>query len=366
MELIDFIKKSEEIEDKIFEIRGIFDQVRVKEKISILEKEMNKPNFWNDQKNAQKVTKEINSLKQQLEKEKKIKEISDELETYRLLLEEEFSESLLKEAAEQLSEYLPIIEKAEIQFLLNGKTDQNSAILTIHPGAGGTESQDWAEMLLRMYKRWAENSNYKIEIVDYIPGDEAGLKSVTMEILGDYVFGYLKSEIGIHRLVRISPFNAQGKRQTSFASVFVYPIIEDDIEVEINPNDLKIDTYKSSGKGGQSVNTTDSAVRITHLPTNIVVQCQNERSQLRNKEVAMIILRSKLYQKIEEEREKERQKLENTKTDIGWGNQIRSYVFHPYQMVKDHRTNFETGNVSAVMDGELDGFMNAFLKFKVN
>jgi len=345
---------------------GIFDQVRVKEKISILEKEMNKPNFWNDQKNAQKVTKEINSLKQQLEKEKKIKEISDELETYRLLLEEEFSESLLKEAAEQLSEYLPIIEKAEIQFLLNGKTDQNSAILTIHPGAGGTESQDWAEMLLRMYKRWAENSNYKIEIVDYIPGDEAGLKSVTMEILGDYVFGYLKSEIGIHRLVRISPFNAQGKRQTSFASVFVYPIIEDDIEVEINPNDLKIDTYKSSGKGGQSVNTTDSAVRITHLPTNIVVQCQNERSQLRNKEVAMIILRSKLYQKIEEEREKERQKLENTKTDIGWGNQIRSYVFHPYQMVKDHRTNFETGNVSAVMDGELDGFMNAFLKFKVN
>jgi len=343
---------------------GIFDQVRVKEKISILEKEMNKPNFWNDQKNAQKVTKEINSLKQQLEKEKKIKEISDELETYRLLLEEEFSESLLKEAAEQLSEYLPIIEKAEIQFLLNGKTDQNSAILTIHPGAGGTESQDWAEMLLRMYKRWAENSNYKIEIVDYIPGDEAGLKSVTMEILGDYVFGYLKSEIGIHRLVRISPFNAQGKRQTSFASVFVYPIIEDDIEVEINPNDLKIDTYKSSGKGGQSVNTTDSAVRITHLPTNIVVQCQNERSQLRNKEVAMIILRSKLYQKIEEEREKERQKLENTKTDIGWGNQIRSYVFHPYQMVKDHRTNFETGNVSAVMDGELDGFMNAFLKFQ--
>ena len=343
---------------------GFFDQVRVKEQISILEKEMNKPNFWNDQKNAQKVTKEINSLKQQLEKEKKIKEISDELETYRLLLEEEFSESLLKEAAEQLSEYLPIIEKAEIQFLLNGKTDHNSAILTIHPGAGGTESQDWAEMLLRMYKRWAENSNYKIEIVDYIPGDEAGLKSVTMEILGDYVFGYLKSEIGIHRLVRISPFNAQGKRQTSFASVFVYPIIEDDIEVEINPNDLKIDTYKSSGKGGQSVNTTDSAVRITHLPTNIVVQCQNERSQLRNKEVAMIILRSKLYQKIEEEREKERQKLENTKTDIGWGNQIRSYVFHPYQMVKDHRTNYETGNVSAVMDGELDGFMNAFLKFQ--
>ena len=325
---------------------------------------MNNPNFWNDQKKAQKVTKEINSLKQQLEKEKKLKEISDELQTYKILLEEDFSESLLKEAAEQLSEFLPIIEKAEIEFLLSGKTDHNSAILTIHPGAGGTESQDWAEMLLRMYKRWAENSNFKIEIVDYLPGDEAGLKSATLEILGDFAFGYLKSEIGIHRLVRISPFNAQGKRQTSFASVFVYPIIEDDIEVEINPSDLKIDTYKSSGKGGQSVNTTDSAVRITHLPTNIVAQCQNERSQLRNKEVAMTILRSKLYQKIEEERETERQKLENTKTDIGWGNQIRSYVFHPYQMVKDHRTNFETGNISAVMDGAINDFMNAFLKFK--
>ncbi len=325
---------------------------------------MNQPNFWNDQKNAKKVTKEINSLKQQLDKEQKLKEISDDLETYKILLDEEFSESLLKEASDQLSEYLPFIEKAEIEFLLNGKTDHNNAILTIHPGAGGTESQDWAEMLLRMYKRWAENSKFKIEIVDYLPGDEAGLKSVTMEILGDYTFGYLKSEIGIHRLVRISPFNAQGKRQTSFASVFVYPIIEDDIEIEIDPNDLKIDTYKSSGKGGQSVNTTDSAVRITHLPTNIVAQCQNERSQLRNKEVAMTILRSKLYQKIEEEREKERQKLENTKTDIGWGNQIRSYVFHPYRMVKDHRTNFETGNISAVIDGDLDGFINAFLKYK--
>ncbi|MBT4332602.1 MAG: peptide chain release factor 2, partial [Candidatus Cloacimonetes bacterium] len=211
-------------------------------------------------------------------------------------------------------------------------------------------------------KRWAEKTGHKIEIVDYQSGDEAGIKSVTLEIMGDYVYGYLKTESGVHRLVRISPFNAQGKRQTSFASVFVYPMIEDDIEVEIETSDLRIDTYRASGKGGQGVNTTDSAVRITHIPTNIIVQCQNERSQLRNREVAMVILKSKLYQHYEEEREKERQKHASTKTDIGWGNQIRSYVFHPYQMVKDHRTNHETGNVSSVMDGDLDDFMNAFLK----
>ena len=325
---------------------------------------MNKPDFWNDQKRAQKVTKETTNLKSQLEKEKKLQEIFDDLETYKLLLEEEFSESLLNDAIENIKKNKEFIDKVEIQFLLSGKTDSNNAILTIHPGAGGTESQDWAEMLLRMYKRWAENSNYRTDIVDYLPGDEAGLKSVTMEIFGDYAYGYLKTEIGIHRLVRISPFNAQGKRQTSFASVFVYPIIEDDIEIEIDPKDLRIDTFRSSGRGGQSVNTTDSAVRITHIPTNITVQCQNERSQIKNKATAMTILKSRLYQHYEEEREKERQKLESTKTDIGWGNQIRSYVFHPYQMVKDHRTNYETGNTTAVMNGDLNGFMNAFLKYK--
>lgn len=281
-----------------------------------------------------------------------------------MLLEESFNDSLLQEGAGELKNHEAFLDKVETQFLLSGKADQNSAILTIHPGAGGTESQDWAEMLLRMYKRWAENSDYKIEIVDLQPGDEAGIKSVTMEILGEYAFGYLKSESGIHRLVRISPFNAQGKRQTSFASVFIYPIIEDDDEIEIDPKDLRIDTYRSSGKGGQGVNTTDSAVRITHIPTGIVVQCQNERSQIINKEVAMKILKSRLFQMREEEREKERQKLQDAKTDIGWGNQIRSYVFHPYQMVKDHRTNHETGNTDAVMDGDLDQFINAFLKMK--
>ena len=324
---------------------------------------MNNPDFWNDQKRAQKVTREINNLRIQLEKEKKIQQIDEDLQTYIMLLEEHFSDDLLIEAVSELEERKPYIDDVETQFLLNGKTDFNGAILTIHPGAGGTESQDWAEMLLRMYLRWAEKSNFKAEIVDYLPGDEAGLKSVTVEIFGDYAYGYLKAESGIHRLVRISPFNAQGKRQTSFASVFVCPIIEDDADIEIDQKELRIDTYRASGKGGQGVNTTDSAVRITHLPSNIVVQCQNERSQIINREVAMKILKSRLYQLREEEREKERKQLENSKTDIGWGNQIRSYVFHPYQMVKDHRTNFETGNTSAVMDGDLNNFINAYLKF---
>ncbi len=324
---------------------------------------MNNPDFWNDQKRAQKVTREINNLRIQLEKEKKIQQIDEDLQTYIMLLEEHFSDDLLIEAVSELEERKPYIDDVETQFLLNGKTDFNGAILTIHPGAGGTESQDWAEMLLRMYLRWAEKSNFKAEIVDYLPGDEAGLKSVTVEIFGNYAYGYLKAESGIHRLVRISPFNAQGKRQTSFASVFVCPIIEDDADIEIDQKELRIDTYRASGKGGQGVNTTDSAVRITHLPSNIVVQCQNERSQIINREVAMKILKSRLYQLREEEREKERKQLENSKTDIGWGNQIRSYVFHPYQMVKDHRTNFETGNTSAVMDGDLNNFINAYLKF---
>jgi peptide chain release factor 2 len=329
-----------------------------------LETEMNKSDFWNDQRRAQKVTRELSKLRLLLDQDKKLHSIHDDINTYVLLLEEQFSETLLQEGVDDLLEAKPLIEKAEAQFLQNGETDPNSAILAIHPGAGGTESQDWAEMLLRMYKRWAEKSGFKIEIVDILPGDEAGIKSVTMEILGDFAYGKLKSETGIHRLVRISPFNAQGKRQTSFASVFVCPIIEDDAELEIDPKDLRIDTYRASGKGGQGVNTTDSAVRITHIPTNIVAQCQNERSQIINRDVAMKILKSRLYQLRVEEQEKEKQKLENAKTEIGWGNQIRSYVLHPYQMVKDHRTNFESGNVSAIMDGDLDAFMNAYLKFK--
>ncbi|RLC54236.1 MAG: peptide chain release factor 2 [Candidatus Cloacimonadota bacterium] len=364
MEYIDFQKEVQKISDKIFYIRGYFDTALIEQTLQKYEKEMNDPNFWNDQKHAQKVTREINTLRLQLDKEKKLKQIDEDLNTFLLMLDEDFNENLFSDAVEELKENSKFIDEVEAQFLLNGKTDSNSAIVTIHPGAGGTESQDWAEMLLRMYKRWAEKCKHKVEIVDLQPGDEAGIKSVTMEIIGDFAYGMLKAESGIHRLVRISPFNAQGKRQTSFASVFSYPIIDDDVDIEIDPKDLRIDTYRASGKGGQGVNTTDSAVRITHIPTNIVVQCQNERSQIINKDVAMKILKSRLYQQREEEREKERKKLENAKTEIGWGNQIRSYVFHPYQMVKDHRTNFETGNISSVMDGDLNDFMNAYLKFR--
>jgi peptide chain release factor 2 len=324
---------------------------------------MQNPDFWNDQQNAKRVTKEISIIKNEIDKVKKITQVKDDLQTYLTLLQEDFSESLLAEAVALYQQEIDFIEQTEIEILLNGKYDFNNALLTIHPGAGGTESQDWAEMLLRMYKYWAEKSKYGFKIVDYLTGDVAGLKSATVEITGDFADGYLKSEAGVHRLVRISPFNAQGKRQTSFVSIFVYPMLDDDIEFEIKPEDLKIDTYRASGAGGQHVNTTDSAVRITHLPTNIVAQCQNERSQIQNKEKAMNMLKAKLYIHYEAERNKERQKTEATKTDIDFGNQIRSYVFHPYQMVKDHRTNYETGQVSSVMDGNINGFINAWLRW---
>jgi peptide chain release factor 2 len=323
---------------------------------------MNKPEFWDNPEKAQKLIREVSQRKLKLEKVMEIESIKGELETYLLLLHEEKSEELFNEAVSYLKENRRVVERAEGQLLLCGKTDSASAILSIHPGAGGTESQDWAEMLFRMYERWSETSGRRFEIIDYQPGDEAGIKSVTAEVIGDFSYGMLKSEIGIHRLVRISPFNAQGKRQTSFASVFVYPLIDEEADIEIDAADLRIDTYRASGKGGQGVNTTDSAVRITHIPTGIVVSCQNERSQMKNKATAMQVLRSRLYQLMEDEKQEERQEIEDAKTDIGWGNQIRSYVFHPYQMVKDHRTDYETGNTAAVMNGDLDGFIYAYLK----
>jgi len=324
---------------------------------------MNEPSFWNNQLKAKKVTKEVSLVKGQLDKLNLLNNLIDEVETYNMLIEEDFEESLLVEASEYLISCEDEVDKLEVEFLLNGKFDQNNAILSIHPGAGGLESQDWAEMLLRMYSRWSEKKNFKFEIIDYLAGEEAGLKSVSVIISGDYAYGFLKTEIGVHRLVRISPFNSQGKRQTSFASVGVYAEIDDDIEIELVAKDLKIDTYRASGAGGQHVNTTDSAVRITHLPTNIVSSCQNQRSQLQNKVKAMQILKSRLFQHFEEIKRKERESDAGSKTEIGWGNQIRSYVFHPYQMVKDHRTNFEIGNTDKVMDGGLDNFMNAFLKY---
>lgn len=341
---------------------GYFDLETKTNELEVLEKQLHDPNFWQDQAKARRVNKNISLLRDEIAQIDRLDQLKGDLETYLLLLDEDFSESLFLEAVEHLSESQIYADKAEIECLLSEKYDHNDAIFSIHAGAGGTEAMDWAQMLLRMYSRWAEKNKFGFVVVDMLYGEEAGIKSVTVEVTGNYAFGLLKAEIGIHRLVRISPFNAQGKRQTSFASVFVYPEIDDAIEVEIEAKELKIDTYRSSGAGGQHVNTTDSAVRITHLPTNIVVSCQNERSQIQNREKAMAMLKSRLYQYYEEQREKEKRSVESTKSDIGWGNQIRSYVFQPYQMVKDHRTSYECGNMDKVMDGDLDGFIYAWLR----
>lgn len=287
-----------------------------------------------------------------------------QLEDLQLMLEmaeEAGDEEVLQEVSKESSKLVRSVNELELRGLLSRPEDRKNAILTIHPGAGGTESQDWAQMLMRMFTRWAERRNFKYNVMDMLPGDEAGLKSATIEIKGDFAYGYLKSENGVHRLVRISPFDSSGRRHTSFASIFVSPELDADIEIDINPGDLRIDTYRASGAGGQHVNRTDSAVRITHEPTGIVVTCQSERSQHKNKANAMKILKARLYQKKLEEEKARRQKLEDTKTEIGWGNQIRSYVFHPYNMVKDHRTSHETGDLQRVMDGDIDDFIHAFL-----
>ncbi len=326
-----------------------------------MEKETAHPDFWNHPEDAQKTLKFLNSKKERLES---WKTHYQELEDLELMLEmaKEANDQEELAAVEKESETLAkSVKDLELRGLLSAPEDPKNTILTIHPGAGGTESQDWAQMLMRMFLRWAERRNFKTNTLDLLPGEEAGIKSVTIEIKGPYAYGYLKSEVGVHRLVRISPFDSNGRRHTSFASVFVLPEIDEDFEVDINPNDLRIDTYRASGAGGQHVNRTDSAVRITHIPTNIVVTCQSERSQHKNKSNAMKILTARLYQKkLEEERQKQ-QELEDSKTEIGWGNQIRSYVFHPYNMVKDHRTTHETGNIQRVMDGEFDDFIYAYL-----
>jgi len=273
----------------------------------------------------------------------------------------EIGEVEIDEINIELKAYKDIIDDLEIKLILGRPEDEQNAIVSIHPGAGGTESQDWAQMLFRMYKRWIEKEDLKFEIIDFQPGEEAGVKDVTFEVNGDYAFGLLKAEAGVHRMVRLSPFDTNNRRHTSFASVFVYPAVDDDISIEINPSDLRIDTYRASGAGGQHVNKTDSAVRITHIPSGIVSQCQNERSQHKNKNQAMKILKARLYQ-VELEKEKEKnKKFEDEKMEIGWGSQIRSYVFHPYQMVKDHRTKEENGNTQAVMDGNLNSFIRSYL-----
>lgn len=277
----------------------------------------------------------------------------------------EYDEELAIDVTKNYKKQEKNLEKLELETLFSGKYDSNNAIVTIHPGAGGTESQDWAEMLYRMYTRWATKNEYEVKELDYLEGEEAGLKSVTFEIIGENAYGYMKSEKGVHRLVRISPFDAGGRRHTSFASVEVLPEITDDIEININPDDLRVDTYRASGAGGQHINKTSSAVRITHIPTNTVVACQSERSQIQNRETAMRMLKSKLLDLKEQEQKEKIEDLKGEQKDIAWGSQIRSYVFCPYTMVKDHRTNYEVGNVAGVMDGDLDGFMESYLKMKI-
>ncbi len=290
----------------------------------------------------------------------------DEVAIHLELLQDEGVITVPQDAQDALDLYASSLDFAEVRHLLSGPDDEKDAMITIHPGAGGTESQDWAAMLQRLYLRWIERHGYQYEILDFQPGDEAGIKEVTIEVKGERAYGFLKAEAGVHRLVRISPFDAQARRHTSFASVFVYPAAEDEVAIEINEKELRIDTYRASGAGGQHVNKTDSAVRLTHLPTGIVVQCQNERSQLKNKATAMKILKARLYDLRRDQQQAEKQKLEDTKMDAAWGSQIRSYVFQPYTMVKDHRTKEETGNIQAVMDGDIDRFLRAYLLQQAN
>jgi len=341
-----------------------FDLPAKKKSVAELEKSTYDENFWKDQQNAQNTMQKIKNLKEQIETYEKLKNKVEDLNfLYQLMLEED-DYTDYDTVEKTLTEIEKEVEEFKISTLLNGEYDENNAILSIHAGAGGLEAQDWAQMLLRMYRRWAEDKGYKVETLDLLQDPEAGIKSVTLLISGYNAYGYLKGEKGVHRLVRISPFDASGKRHTSFASVDVFPELKDEEDIEINEKDLKIDTYRSTGAGGQHVNTTDSAVRITHIPTGIVVQCQSERSQHSNKETAMKMLKAKLIQLKEEENKEKIEDLQGSYSQIAWGSQIRSYVFHPYSMVKDHRTQAEVGDVYRVMDGDLDYFINEYLKYK--
>ncbi|CEA02129.1 Peptide chain release factor 2 [Metalysinibacillus saudimassiliensis] len=331
-----------------------------------LDEMMLDPNFWDDQQAAQVVINESNQLKSTVNEYKELVDTHENIDMTLELLREEQDDDLQQELGEEVKAFKKSMEDFELQMLLSGPYDANNAILELHPGAGGTESQDWGSLLLRMYTRWAEHRGFKVETIDYLPGDEAGIKSVTLGIKGHNAYGYLKAEKGVHRLVRISPFDSSGRRHTSFVSCDVMPEFTEDVEVEIRTEDLKIDTYRSTGAGGQHINTTDSAVRITHMPTGIVVQCQAERSQIKNREKAMNMLKAKLYQVELEKQQSQLDDIRGEQKEIGWGSQIRSYVFHPYSMVKDHRTNEETGNISAVMDGDIDPFIHAYLRSQMN
>ncbi|SEL74693.1 peptide chain release factor 2 [Paenibacillus sp. OK003] len=326
---------------------------------------MSAPDFWDDNDKAQALIAELNAVKGSVDQYTKLQQDYDDAVMMAELADEEGDDDLAVEIGNSVTAIVSKVEAFELQLLLNQPYDKMNAILELHPGAGGTESQDWGQMLMRMYTRWAEKRGFKVEVLDYLAGDEAGIKSVTLSIKGHNAYGYLKAEKGVHRLVRISPFDSSGRRHTSFVSCDVVPEIDDTIELDIRTEDLKIDTYRASGAGGQHINTTDSAVRITHLPTGVVVTCQNERSQIKNRERAMTMLRSKLYERKIEEQKQQLDEIRGEQSDIAWGSQIRSYVFHPYSMVKDHRTSVETGNTGAVMDGDLDGFIDGYLRSQI-
>ena len=325
---------------------------------------MEEPDFWNDAERSTRIVKEAKNLKDTVEGYHKLEEAYEEIELMIEMGNEENDPSVIPEVEQMLKEFTEKLESMRISTLLSGEYDNCNAILRLNAGAGGTESCDWCSMLYRMYCRWADSKGFSTEVLDFLDGDEAGIKSVTVQINGENAFGFLKSERGVHRLVRISPFNAAGKRQTSFVSCDVMPDIEEDLDVEINPDDLRIDTYRSSGAGGQHINKTSSAVRITHIPTGIVVQCQNERSQFQNKDKAMQMLKAKLYMLKQQENAEKISDIRGDVKEIGWGNQIRSYVLQPYTMVKDHRTGEESGNAQAVLDGNLDPFISAYLKWQ--
>ncbi|MCI7790777.1 MAG: peptide chain release factor 2 [Lachnospiraceae bacterium] len=351
-------------ESPLAEVRDSLDLVSKEKRIEELEREMEAPNFWDDPERSNRLMKELKTLKGTVEQGNHLKTQYEDIETLIEMGYEADDPEMVPEIRQELDAFIEEFETLRISTLLSEEYDKCNAILKLNAGAGGTESCDWANMLYRMYTRWAEKKGFTIEVLDFLDGDEAGIKSITFQVNGENAYGYLKSEKGVHRLVRISPFNAQGKRQTSFVSLDVMPDIEEDLDVDINEDDLRIDTYRSSGAGGQHINKTSSAIRITHIPTGIVVQCQNERSQFQNKDKAMQMLKAKLYLLKKEANAEKLSDIRGEVKEIGWGNQIRSYVMQPYTMVKDHRTGFESGNVDSVMDGGLDGFINAYLKWK--
>ncbi|MGG0284971.1 peptide chain release factor 2 [Peribacillus butanolivorans] len=365
MELAEIRNELERTAQRLTDFRGLFDLDEKEARIAQLENEMTHPDFWNDQSKAQAVINETNALKDQVNQLSDLNDAYENLDLTYELVKEESDEELLAELVEEITILSQKMNEFELQLLLSEEYDSKNAILELHPGAGGTESQDWGSMLLRMYTRWGEKRGFKVETLDYLPGDEAGIKSVTLLFKGHNAYGYLKAEKGVHRLVRISPFDSSGRRHTSFVSCEVMPEFDETINIEIRTEDLKVDTYRASGAGGQHINTTDSAVRITHLPTNTVVTCQNERSQIKNKAQAMNMLKAKLYQLEIEQQQADLDEIRGEQKEIGWGSQIRSYVFHPYSMVKDHRTSAETGNLGAVMDGDIDMFIDAYLRSKL-